>query len=117
MANLPCPSLATLRELPQRDSFVQQNNAIYGVGDGDLDGELVLLPHIRREEFVLTKFLGSGAFGEVYEGMSANLPSNISGSNQTHSRVAVKVLIHTFSPGINNFIPVIYHLSITERLV
>ena len=94
MANLPCPSLATLRELPQRESFVQQNNAIYGVGDGDLDEELALLPHIRKEELVLTKFLGSGAFGEVFEGMAANLSSTIPGTNQTQSRVAVKVCLY-----------------------
>lgn len=79
--------LATLRELPRRESFVQQNNAIYGVGDGDIDQELALLPHIRFEDLLITKFLGRGAFGEVFEGTTCNLP----GSNQYHTKVAVKV--------------------------
>lgn len=80
--------LATLRELPRRDSFIQQNNAIYGVGDGDVDQELALLPHIRFEDLLITKFLGRGAFGEVFEGSTCNLP----GSNQYHTKVAVKVI-------------------------
>lgn len=79
--------LATLRELPRRDSFIQQNNAIYGVGDGDVDQELALLPHIRFEDLFITKFLGRGAFGEVFEGTTCNLP----GSNQYRTKVAVKV--------------------------
>ena len=79
--------LATLRELPQRESFVQQNNAIYGVGDGELDQELALLPHIRFEDLVITKFLGRGAFGEVFEGSTNNLAQ----LNQSDTRVAVKV--------------------------
>ncbi len=82
--------LATLRELPRRESFVQQNNAIYGVGDGDVDQELALLPHIRFEDLLITKFLGRGAFGEVFEGTACNLP----GSNQYHTKVAVKVRIN-----------------------
>lgn len=84
--------LATLRELPRRESFIQQNNAIYGVGDGDVDQELALLPHIRFEDLLITKFLGRGAFGEVFEGTTCNLP----GSNQYHTKVAVKVC-HNFS--------------------
>lgn len=80
--------LATLRELPRRESFVQQNNAIYGVGDGDVDQELALLPHIRFEDLQITKFLGRGAFGEVFEGTTCNLP----GSNQYRTKVAVKVI-------------------------
>jgi len=79
--------LATLRELPRRESFIQQNNAIYGVGDGDVDQELALLPHIRFEDLLITKFLGRGAFGEVFEGTTCNLP----GSTQYHTKVAVKV--------------------------
>lgn len=31
------------------------------------------IPRIRREQITLTKFLGSGAFGEVYEGQVKNL--------------------------------------------
>ena len=88
--------LATLRELPQRDSFVQQNNAIYGVGDGELDQELALLPHIRFDDLVITKFLGRGAFGEVFEGSTNNLVQ----LNQSDTRVAVKVKL-TF---LNSFL-------------
>jgi len=82
--------LATLRELPQRENFVQQNNALYGVGVGDcdLDQELALLPHIRFEDLGITKFLGRGAFGEVFEGKI----NPLSGSNQAITRVAVKTL-------------------------
>ncbi len=87
MTNFPCPDLAALRELPIREGFVQQNNAIYGIGDVDLDEELATLPHIRKENLTLTKFLGSGAFGEVFEGVATYLP----GSDQIDARVAVKV--------------------------
>ena len=85
--------LATLRELPQRDTFVQQNNAIYGVGAGDCDlaQELALLPHIRYEDLRMTKFLGRGAFGEVYEGNIKQLPES-NHQQSISSRVAVKTL-------------------------
>ena len=92
MSSLPCPDLATLRELPQREGFIHQNNAIYGVGDVDLYEELALRPHIRKEDLTLTTFLGSGAFGEVFEGFATNLP----GANQV-VRVAVKVCFHSNS--------------------
>lgn len=83
--------LATLRELPQRESFIQQNNAIYGVGAGDCDlaQELALLPHIRFDDLSITKFLGRGAFGEVFEGRINQLPVT---ANSVTSRVAVKTL-------------------------
>ncbi|XP_022219452.2 protein sevenless isoform X2 [Drosophila obscura] len=32
------------------------------------DADIALLPHIRRSQLTLRRFLGSGAFGEVYEG-------------------------------------------------
>lgn len=32
------------------------------------DEELLALPQIRKEQIIVTKFLGSGAFGEVFEG-------------------------------------------------
>lgn len=58
--------LATLREIP-RGNFVQ-SNALYdpltlqSINHQDDDA---LLPKIKREQIILTKFLGSGAFGEV----------------------------------------------------
>lgn len=51
------------------------------------DEELALLPQIRRDQIVLTKFLGSGAFGEVFEGIAQNM----FGSDSDNSRVAIKV--------------------------
>ena len=45
------------------------------------------LPHFRRDQLVLTKFLGSGAFGEVFEGVAMNVISEDSGE----TTVAVKV--------------------------
>lgn len=50
------------------------------------DAELASLPHIRREQITLTKFLGSGAFGEVFEGVARQL-----NGNTTDTKVAVKV--------------------------
>jgi hypothetical protein len=48
------------------------------------DQEVAALPHIRRDQITLTKFLGSGAFGEVFEGLARSLPGG-------QERVAVKV--------------------------
>ncbi|KOB64926.1 Tyrosine-protein kinase receptor [Operophtera brumata] len=45
-------------------------------GDGvhcPTDAEISNLPHIRREQIRLTKFLGSGAFGEVFEGIAGQI--------------------------------------------
>lgn len=50
------------------------------------DAELASLPHIRREQITLSKFLGSGAFGEVFEGVARQ----INGST-VDTKVAVKV--------------------------
>ncbi|XP_066980698.1 proto-oncogene tyrosine-protein kinase ROS isoform X4 [Macrobrachium rosenbergii] len=64
--------LATLRQLPTNNNFVTENNVLYNLhtfpGD-DLD-----LPHVSRNCITLTKFLGSGAFGEVFEGTACELP-------------------------------------------
>ncbi|XP_071513555.1 proto-oncogene tyrosine-protein kinase ROS isoform X2 [Panulirus ornatus] len=64
--------LATLRQLPTNNNFVTENNVLYNLqtfpGD-DLD-----LPHVSRHCITLTKFLGSGAFGEVFEGTACELP-------------------------------------------
>ncbi|KAK8754621.1 hypothetical protein OTU49_016899, partial [Cherax quadricarinatus] len=64
--------LATLRQLPINNNFVTENNVLYNLhtfpGD-DLD-----LPHVSRHCINLTKFLGCGAFGEVFEGTACGLP-------------------------------------------
>lgn len=80
--------LANLRELPRRANFIHNTNALYTSADFiPTDREIAMLPHIRREHITLTKFLGSGAFGEVFEGKAKNLP----GSRGVETRVAVKV--------------------------
>ena len=73
--------LARIRELPLRSGFIDANNPMYQmyqvtrVGLSDFlstcflqtptDEELEVIPKIKRCQLTLTKFLGSGAFGEV----------------------------------------------------
>lgn len=61
------------------------------------DEGIAALPHFNREDLSLTKFLGSGAFGEVYEGTANNILS----SNSGETKVAVKVRV----------IHIIYYIS------
>ena len=51
------------------------------------DSDIAALPHFRRDQLMLTKFLGSGAFGEVFEGVAKNILDDNSGK----TKVAVKV--------------------------
>ena len=51
------------------------------------DGKEVLLPIFQRERLKLITFLGSGAFGEVFEGSALD----ILGDGTGEARVAVKV--------------------------
>lgn len=80
----PDVELATLRELPRRG--VHSTNILYvsSVPNGE---DITMLPHIRRDQITLTKFLGSGAFGEVFEGKAKGLSSG-----GTDTKVAVKTL-------------------------
>ncbi|XP_064488538.1 proto-oncogene tyrosine-protein kinase ROS-like isoform X2 [Ornithodoros turicata] len=80
--------LATLSELPHHGNFIQQNNALYALGDIPSDEILASLPLIERDQIILTKFLGSGAFGEVFEGIAHDL----GGEGQPPTKVAVKTL-------------------------
>lgn len=88
--------LATLRELPRRGNFIHRTNTLYSaypasnLQDGPTDEEVALLPHIRRHQITLTKFLGSGAFGEVFEGNARDLADG-----QGVMRVAIKVSSRT----------------------
>ncbi|XP_043279081.1 proto-oncogene tyrosine-protein kinase ROS isoform X3 [Venturia canescens] len=67
---MPDLELATLREIP-RGNFVQ-SNALYAPSlQHDHDDSM--LPKIRREHITLAKFLGSGAFGEVFQGNAKDL--------------------------------------------
>jgi len=49
--------------------------------------DVASLQHISRDQIKLTMFLGSGAFGEVFEGVA----TNILGENSGCTKVAVKV--------------------------
>ena len=63
----PDLELANLRELPFRAGFIDANNPMYQI-EAATDEDLELIPKIERSQITLTKFLGSGAFGEVFEG-------------------------------------------------
>lgn len=77
--------LATLRDLPRNVNFVQSNNILYS-NHPITDAELALLPQIRRDQITMSCFLGSGAFGEVYEGCVMNMGA------ERETRVAIKTL-------------------------
>ena len=95
--------LATLTDLPRGNRFVEERNDLYrpsndldasaaadGAGNmfGPTEEEMKLLPKIKRQHITLTKFLGSGAFGEVFEGLA----KGVSGySDPQGTKVAVKV--------------------------
>ncbi|XP_076466208.1 proto-oncogene tyrosine-protein kinase ROS-like [Babylonia areolata] len=71
MVRGPDTELATLRELPH--STFQQSNTLYGLTIIPTDEEVASLPHVCRDQLDLTQFLGSGAFGEVYEGVARHI--------------------------------------------
>ncbi|CAH2047113.1 unnamed protein product, partial [Iphiclides podalirius] len=80
----PDVELATLRQLPIRHS----TNILYNQGVlSPTEAELSALPHVRREHITLNKFLGSGAFGEVFEGVARQLADS-----PAETKVAVKTL-------------------------
>ncbi|XP_060523893.1 proto-oncogene tyrosine-protein kinase ROS isoform X2 [Cylas formicarius] len=84
VARRPDVELATLRELPRRG--IHSTNILY-VSAVSTPEEITMLPHIRRDQITLTNFLGSGAFGEVYEGEAKQL-----GNGASDLKVAVKTL-------------------------
>ncbi|XP_069131795.1 proto-oncogene tyrosine-protein kinase ROS-like isoform X3 [Argopecten irradians] len=86
VARGPDVELATLRELPH--TAYQQSNTLYAISLIPTDSDIASLPHFRRDQLMLTKFLGSGAFGEVFEGVAKNILSDTSGE----TKVAVKTL-------------------------
>lgn len=67
---------------PFRYSYVYYAQGMHAPSDA----ELAALPHVRREQITLHKFLGSGAFGEVFEGVARQLH----GATED-TKVAVKV--------------------------
>ncbi|KAJ8921659.1 hypothetical protein NQ315_010568, partial [Exocentrus adspersus] len=80
----PDVELATLRELPRRG--IHNTNILY-VSTQQPPDEINMLPHIRRDQITLTKFLGSGAFGEVFEGKAKGIENN-----GEETKVAIKTL-------------------------
>ncbi|CAG0925206.1 unnamed protein product, partial [Notodromas monacha] len=92
--------LATLTDLPRHARFIEETNEFYrpsndmddgtdGAAGGPTAEEMGLLPKIRRQHITLTKFLGSGAFGEVFEGLAKGLPGHC---DPEGTKVAVKAL-------------------------
>ena len=80
--------LATLRELPGASTFIHQSNILYA-GDHLMDIDFVDIAKISRHQISFTKFLGSGAFGEVYEGIANGLLAP-----HENTRVAIKVSLN-----------------------
>ncbi|RWS08705.1 Proto-oncogene tyrosine-protein kinase ROS-like protein [Dinothrombium tinctorium] len=72
--------------LPELPAHHHEDNAHYLAGDVSCDEELSSVPQITRGQIKLTKFLGSGAFAEVYEGVVHNL------NNVASLKVAIKTL-------------------------
>ncbi|XP_037036977.1 protein sevenless isoform X3 [Bradysia coprophila] len=83
---IPDVELATLRELPRGANLIHSNNILYTHGPLT-DTDIALLPQIRRDQITMTSFLGSGAFGEVYEGIVKTV--NV---EDAETRVAIKTL-------------------------
>ncbi|NWR30243.1 ROS1 kinase, partial [Tachuris rubrigastra] len=63
-------------------------NACYAIRTLPSEAEIESLPAFPRDKLNLHKLLGSGAFGEVYEGIAVDILANGSGE----SKVAVKTL-------------------------
>ncbi|XP_014223646.1 proto-oncogene tyrosine-protein kinase ROS [Trichogramma pretiosum] len=77
--------LATLKEIP-KGNFIE-NNALYVAAVESETDDSEMLPKIQREQISLAKFLGSGAFGEVFQGTVKN-----SENPEKCTPVAVKTL-------------------------
>ncbi|NXG06558.1 ROS1 kinase, partial [Sakesphorus luctuosus] len=77
--------LAQLREMAETVGLA---NACYAVRTLPSQAEIESLPSFPREKLNLHKLLGSGAFGEVYEGTAVDILADGSGE----SKVAVKTL-------------------------
>ncbi|XP_014219351.1 proto-oncogene tyrosine-protein kinase ROS [Copidosoma floridanum] len=80
----PHVELATLREIP-RGNFVEANSLYVAAVETDASDSLS--PKIQREQISLAKFLGKGAFGEVFQGVV----KDIQGPGST-TPIAVKTL-------------------------
>ncbi|XP_059085701.1 proto-oncogene tyrosine-protein kinase ROS-like isoform X2 [Tigriopus californicus] len=83
--------LATRRELPHMitGSNILEANPTYGI-EIPTEQEINDIPKISRSHITCTNFIGSGAFGKVYEGIAKGLRSG--DPNSTTTRVAIKML-------------------------
>lgn len=77
--------LANLPDIPRNENFIHSNNILYRFTP-ITDADIALLPQIQSEQIRMSSFLGSGAFGEVYEGCVVNV------GNEPETRVAIKTL-------------------------
>lgn len=91
--------LANLRQFQRSENLIHNDNILYTQGQPVGDGELSMLAQIRIEQIRLVKPLGSGQFGDVFEGVVKNLVTGSTGSTgptgtteQTETRVAIKKL-------------------------
>lgn len=81
--------LATLRELP---GGVHQNNILYAADFIlDIDSESLPIQKVKRHQITLLTHLGSGAFGDVYEGYASNMETELPVTSPMGTRVAIKV--------------------------
>lgn len=93
----PDVELAILRDMPRGrpgGTFVHSTNILYTSSDLPLGDSPESLPHIKRDQITLTKFLGSGAFGEVFEGKAKCL-DGIAGETRVAVKVSISVTLET----------------------
>lgn len=83
----PDVELDRLRETPQRPKLFHAINKGYHGGAFIKKKNKNELPNIKREQITLTKRLGSGAFGEVFEGKVTDVKRK-----PAETRVAIKSL-------------------------
>ncbi|XP_061402666.1 protein sevenless [Musca vetustissima] len=74
------------QQFDRNRAFSMTSNATMYTGGPLSDADIALLPHVNWSQISLLNFLGSGAFGEVYEGLLKHE------DNETPEKVAIKTL-------------------------
>ena len=77
--------LANIGELPLSPAFIDVNNPMYQMYQTPTDEELEVIPKIKRSQITIRNFLGSGAFGEVFEG-------HVNSDDGLSTTIAIKTL-------------------------
>uniref|UniRef100_A0A4W3HAD8 Tyrosine-protein kinase receptor n=1 Tax=Callorhinchus milii TaxID=7868 RepID=A0A4W3HAD8_CALMI len=96
----PDAELARIRGM----TLVGLSNGCYAISTLPSQSEIGNLPEFPRAKLSLSRFLGSGAFGEVYEGNAVD----ILGEGSGESKVAVKVCeVGSVNPGFISFLYVL----------